>query len=96
MKEAEGLDEVVVPLCDDVAVFVALQREVIGELSIGDDHARGMGAEIAVDALQLHRSIKQLFDRRPLSFVPSSYMVFELLLASSESCRPVPNGMSLE
>ena len=62
-QEAKGLNQVMVPLCDDVAVLVALQGQVVGKLGVGDDDARGMGAEIAVDALQLHGRIEQLLDR---------------------------------
>ena len=62
LQQAEGLDEVLVPLRDDVAVLVTLQRKIVGKLPVGNDDARRVGAEVAVDPLQLHGRVKQFPD----------------------------------
>ena len=61
------------PLGDDfLLVLHVLQGDVIGQRAVGDDHGGGVRADVAGQALDLHRQVQQLADLRVAVVAASS------------------------
>ena len=66
LEQAEFAERLHRVLRDDAVVIVQRQRHVIGQVVVGNDHARGMHAGLARDALERQRGI----DHRRARFPP--------------------------